>query len=141
VQRVTRAEVRVEGAVTGAVGTGLLVLLGVGPGDTPDTARALATKVARLRIFSDDAGKMNRAVTDVGGGVLSVSQFTLYGDTTRGNRPSFTGAAPPDEARALWLAFNEALRGHGLSVQEGVFGADMKVDLVNDGPVTLMLEL
>jgi D-tyrosyl-tRNA(Tyr) deacylase len=73
--------------------------------------------------------------------VLSVSQFTLYGDTTRGNRPSFTGAAPPDEARALWLAFNEALRGHGLSVQEGVFGADMKVDLVNDGPVTLMLEL
>lgn len=130
-----------DGAVTGAVGTGLLVLLGVGPGDTPDTARALATKVARLRIFSDDAGKMNRAVTDVGGGVLSVSQFTLYGDTTRGNRPSFTGAAPPDEARALWLAFNEALRGHGLTVQEGVFGADMKVDLVNDGPVTLMLEL
>ena len=140
VQRVTRATCTVEGRVTGETGPGLLVLLGVAPGDTAGTARALAGRVARLRIFGDDAGKMNRSVQDIGGGVLSVSQFTLFADTRRGNRPSFTGAAPPDQARTLYTEFNAALRDLGLPVGEGVFGAHMVLDLTNDGPVTITLE-
>ncbi|AFD25288.1 D-aminoacyl-tRNA deacylase [Deinococcus gobiensis] len=140
VQRVTRATCTVEGRVTGETGPGLLVLLGVAPGDTAGTARALAGRVARLRIFGDDAGKMNRSVQDIGGGVLSVSQFTLFADTRRGNRPSFTGAAPPDQARTLYAEFNAALRDLGLPVGEGVFGAHMVLDLTNDGPVTITLE-
>lgn len=141
IQRVSRANVRVDGAAVGEIGPGLLVLLGVGPRDDEEVAAQLARKIAKLRIFGDGAGRMNLSVGDVGGAVLSVSQFTLYGDANRGNRPSFTGAAPPERGRALYEAFNEALRGAGLTVEEGVFGAHMEVELVNDGPVTLMLEL
>lgn len=139
-QRVTRATCTVEGRVTGETGPGFLVLLGVAPGDTPEVARVLAGRIARLRVFADDAGKMNRSVQDIGGGVLSVSQFTLYADTRRGNRPSFTGAAPPEQARTLYADFNTALRALGLPVGEGVFGAHMVLDLTNDGPVTITLE-
>ncbi|MFD2608978.1 D-aminoacyl-tRNA deacylase [Deinococcus taklimakanensis] len=139
-QRVTRASCSVEGRVTGETGPGLLVLLGVGPQDTPATARALAEKIVKLRIFGDESGKMNRSVRDIGGGVLSISQFTLYADTRSGNRPSFTGAAAPDHAHALYADFNAALRDLGLPVGEGVFGAHMVIDLTNDGPVTLTLD-
>ncbi|MFD1730232.1 D-aminoacyl-tRNA deacylase [Deinococcus malanensis] len=140
-QRVTRATCTVDGIITGQTGPGLLVLLGVAPGDTPETAAALAGKTARLRIFSDDAGRMNRSVQDIGGSVLSISQFTLYADTRGGNRPSFTGAASPDRARELYRLFNDALREQGLMVGEGVFGAHMVLDLTNDGPVTITLDL
>ena len=139
-QRVTRAECVVEGRTTGEIGPGLLVLLGVGPTDSGATAQALAAKLVKLRIFADDSGRMNRSLADIGGAVLSVSQFTLYADTRQGNRPSFTGAAPPELARTLYAAFNAALRGLGTEVQEGVFGADMKISLTNDGPVTLTLD-
>ena len=140
-QRVTRATCTVEGELTGQTGPGLLVLLGVAPGDTDATAHAMAAKIAKLRIFGDEQGRMNRSVQDIGGGILSVSQFTLYADTRSGNRPSFTGAAPPEQARALYGTFNAALRGLGLPVGEGVFGAHMVLDLTNDGPVTLTLDL
>ncbi|WP_407570520.1 D-aminoacyl-tRNA deacylase [Deinococcus altitudinis] len=145
VQRVTRADCVVadsagKGHTTGEIGLGLLVLLGVGPTDTEAVARALAAKLVKLRIFSDDAGRMNRSLADVGGAVLSVSQFTLYADTRRGNRPGFTEAAAPELARTLYADFNAALRHLGTEVQEGVFGADMKISLTNDGPVTLMLD-
>ncbi|UBV41529.1 D-tyrosyl-tRNA(Tyr) deacylase [Deinococcus taeanensis] len=140
-QRVTRATCTVNGEVTGQTGPGLLVLLGVAPGDTDLTARTLAGKIARLRIFGDDRGRMNRSVQDIGGGILSVSQFTLYADTRSGNRPSFTGAAAPEHARALYGTFNAALRDQGLPVGEGIFGAHMVLDLTNDGPVTLTLDL
>ncbi|WP_310584587.1 D-aminoacyl-tRNA deacylase [Deinococcus sp.] len=139
-QRVTRADCVVAGQMTGEIGPGLLVLLGVGPGDTAEVASALAARTARLRIFSDEAGRMNRSLQDTGGAALSISQFTLYADTRRGQRPGFSGAAPPEQARALYSAFNAALRGLGVQVQEGVFGADMQVTLTNDGPVTLLLD-
>ena len=139
-QRVTRADCVVEGRVTGEIGQGLLVLLGVGPADTAAVARLLAAKLVKLRIFSDEAGRMNRSLADVGGAVLSVSQFTLYADTRRGNRPGFTGAAPPDLGRVLYAEFNAALRALGVRVEEGVFGADMQLTLTNDGPVTLVLD-
>ena len=141
VQRVTRAKCTVDGEVTGETGPGLLVLLGVAPQDSADTARTLADKLAKLRIFSDDAGKMNRSVQDIGGGVLSISQFTLFADTSRGNRPSFTGAASPKQGRELYAEFNAALRALGLTVGEGVFGAHMEIELVNDGPVTVTLDI
>jgi D-tyrosyl-tRNA(Tyr) deacylase len=140
VQRVTHADCVVAGRLTGEIGPGLLVLLGVGPADDGAVARALAGKLVKLRIFSDDSGRMNRSLADVGGAVLSVSQFTLYADTRRGNRPGFTAAAPPELARTLYAAFNAALRDLGVAVQEGVFGADMKINLTNDGPVTLMID-
>lgn len=139
-QRVSQARCEVGGQVTGQIGRGLLVLLGVAPGDTAGDAALLAGKIARLRIFGDEAGKMNRSVQDVGGAVLSISQFTLLADTKKGNRPSFLGAAPPEQGRALYTAFNAALRALGLGVAEGVFGADMQVSLTNDGPVTLLLD-
>ncbi|MFC4425308.1 D-aminoacyl-tRNA deacylase [Deinococcus navajonensis] len=139
-QRVTQATCTVDGQVTGRTGPGLLVLMAVAPGDTAETARTLAAKTARLRMFNDPAGKMNLSVLDVGGGILSISQFTLYADTRRGNRPSFTGAAAPDHARTLYQVFNEALREEGLTVGEGVFGAHMVLDLTNDGPVTITLD-
>ncbi|MEF2280035.1 D-aminoacyl-tRNA deacylase [Deinococcus sp. YIM 134068] len=139
-QRVTRASCTVEGRVTGETGPGFLVLLGVAPDDTADTARRLAAQIVKLRIFGDEAGRMNLSLLDIGGGVLSVSQFTLYADTRRGNRPGFTGAAPPEQARALYAEFNAALRAHGVPVGEGVFGAHMTLDLTNDGPVTLVLD-
>ncbi|MBX3468544.1 MAG: D-tyrosyl-tRNA(Tyr) deacylase [Planctomycetes bacterium] len=140
VQRVGRASVRVEGEVVGAVGRGLLVLLGVAAGDPPGCEELLAKKVAELRIFPDDEGKMNRSVGEVGGGALVVSQFTLLADCKKGRRPSFIGAAPPDEARARYERFCELLRGHGLEVQTGRFAAAMQVELVNEGPVTIVLD-
>ncbi len=140
VQRVSRAQVRVEGAVTGAVERGLLVLVGVARGDGPDDARALADKLAALRIFEDQDGKMNLSVADAGGGVLVVSQFTLLGDARKGNRPGFSDAAPPDEANALYQAVCDQLRARGLPVAQGVFRAHMEVELVNDGPVTILLD-
>jgi D-tyrosyl-tRNA(Tyr) deacylase len=141
VQRVSEASVTVEGRVTGAIGRGSLVLLGVGHADTDEAARALAAKVAKLRIFEDAAGKMNLSVQDVGGAVLAVSQFTLLADTRKGNRPSFTDAAPPEIAERLYETFCEALAAAGVPVQKGVFGAHMAVRLLNDGPVTILLEM
>ncbi|CAM4462229.1 D-aminoacyl-tRNA deacylase [Deinococcus marmoris] len=146
IQRVNHAICTVAGEVTGQTGPGLLVLLGVAPGDSAKTAKALAAKIAKLRIFGDDAGKMNRSVLDCvaqgqGGGILSISQFTLYADTRAGNRPSFIGAAPPEHARELYGTFNAALRDLGLTVGEGRFGDHMVIDLSNDGPVTITLEL
>lgn len=140
-QRVSRAKCTVAGEVTGETGPGLLILLGVAPGDDAAKAEQLALKVGKLRIFADEAGKMNRSVHDIGGGVLSISQFTLFADTSRGNRPSFIGAAPPEQARELYGVFNAALRTQGLAVGEGVFGAHMDIELVNDGPVTVTLEV
>ncbi len=140
VQRVSRAGVRVGGEEVGAVGTGLLVLLGVAPGDTADGARWLADKVVGLRIFPDGEGKMNRDVAEAGGGVLVVSQFTLYGDCRKGRRPSFVGAAPPEVAEPLYEAFVAAVRANGVPAATGRFGAMMQVELVNDGPVTLIVD-
>jgi D-tyrosyl-tRNA(Tyr) deacylase len=139
VQRVSRAAVRVDGAVVGEIGTGLLILLGVATGDGEPEAAALAGKVARLRIFPDDEGRFDRSVADVRGSALVVSQFTLLADTAKGNRPSFTAAAPPEEAERLYERFCTALRELGVPVEQGVFGARMDVELVNDGPVTIVL--
>jgi D-tyrosyl-tRNA(Tyr) deacylase len=140
VQRVGRAEVRVGGEVVGSVGRGLLVLLGVAHADTDADARWLAEKVVGLRIFEDDAGKMNLGVAEVSGGVLVVSQFTLYGDCARGRRPSFVEAARAEQAGPLYEAFVSAVRALGVPVATGQFQADMQVELVNDGPVTLIVE-
>jgi D-aminoacyl-tRNA deacylase len=139
-QRVARAEVRVGSDVVGAIRGGLLVLLGVTHDDGEDEARALADKLAALRVFSDDDGRMNRSVLDVGGSVLLVSQFTLYADLRKGNRPSFVAAAPPERARPLVDAVAARMRAAGLEVAEGVFGAAMAVSSVNDGPVTIWLD-
>jgi D-tyrosyl-tRNA(Tyr) deacylase len=140
VQRVRRAAVRVDGAVVGEIGHGVVALVGVRRGDTAAVARELAAKLVHLRIFEDDAGKMNRSLLEVGGAVLSVSQFTLYADTTRGRRPSFIEAAEPAAARALYEGFNDALRAHGVRVVTGRFGAVMLVEIHNEGPVTILLE-
>ena len=139
-QRVTRASVRVGGETAGAIGPGLLVLLGVGQEDGEAEARYLAEKSAGLRIFEDEQGKMNRSVVEVGGSVLVVSQFTLYGDCRKGRRPGFSAAAPPETANRLYLFYVEQLRQLGLTVATGIFQADMAVELVNDGPVTLLLD-
>ena len=140
VQRVASALVTVEGTARGAIGPGLLVLLGVARGDGPAEADALATKIARLRIFEDDEGRFDRSALDVGAAALVVSQFTLQADTTKGNRPSFAAAAPPAEAEPLYERVCATLRELGLAVETGVFGARMEVELVNDGPVTIVLE-
>jgi D-tyrosyl-tRNA(Tyr) deacylase len=140
VQRVSRGEVRVDGRATGAVGRGFVVLLGVAREDSEEDARAMADKVAALRVFEDAAGKMNLALAEIGGGVLVVSQFTLLGDARKGNRPSFVEAAPPERANALYERFCAALREKGLAVGTGVFRATMEVELVNDGPVTILLD-
>jgi len=140
VQRVSRASVIVDGEVCASVGGGLLVFLGVGHGDTAETARSLAAKVVALRVFEDAAGRMNLALGEAGGAVLCVSQFTLYGDVRRGNRPSFSAAAEPALAEALYGAFCDAVEALGVRCERGVFGAHMDVDLVNDGPVTLLLD-
>jgi D-tyrosyl-tRNA(Tyr) deacylase len=141
VQRVSRASVTVEGEVVGAIGTGLLVLLGVAPGDGDAEIAWLADKLAGLRIFPDDDGKMNRSLVDVGGEALVVSQFTLYGDTRKGRRPSFVGAAAPDLAEPLYERFCDAMLAAGAKkVGRGRFGAHMDVELVNDGPVTLIVD-
>jgi D-tyrosyl-tRNA(Tyr) deacylase len=139
-QRVREASVTIEGRVAGAIGVGFLLLVGFAPGDTTAEVEWLADKVTGLRLFPDDEGKMNRDLAAVGGALLVVSQFTLYGDASRGRRPSFIGAARPEEAIPLYEAFIAALRGAGLEVATGEFGADMQVALVNDGPVTLLLE-
>jgi D-aminoacyl-tRNA deacylase len=140
IQRVSEASVRVEGGVVGRIGAGLLVLLGVGQGDGEDDADYLAEKTLNLRIFPDAAGQMNRSVTDVGGGILVVSQFTLYGDVRRGRRPGYSSAAAPEEANRLYERFVARLRPSGLPVATGVFRAMMDVALVNQGPVTLLLD-
>ena len=139
VQRVTRASVTVEGGVVGAIGGGLVVLLGIAIDDTAEIADRLAGKVARLRIFEASDGKFDRSVHDTGGEVLVVSQFTLLADATRGNRPGFSAAARPEVAEPLVERFCAALSGHGVPVATGVFGARMSVALVNDGPVTIIL--
>jgi D-tyrosyl-tRNA(Tyr) deacylase len=140
IQRVAQSQVTSGGEVLGAIGAGLLVLLGVGHADVPDDADWLADRVVDLRVFADDAGKTNLCLADVGGAVLVVSQFTLYADARKGRRPSFTDAAPPSLAVPLYERFVARLRGRGLQVETGRFGADMQVALVNDGPVTLWLE-
>ena len=140
VQRVTRARVTVDGGTVGQIGAGLVVLVGVADVDGEQEAEALAGKVARLRVFEDDAGKFDRSVGDTGGAVLAVSQFTLIADTRKGNRPSFARAADPDLAEQLYDHFAGALRELGASVSRGVFGARMTVSLVNDGPVTIVLD-
>ena len=139
-QRVSKAAVLVDGESVGAIERGFLVLLGVTHGDGLEEAKWLANKVAGLRVFEDDQGKMNLALHDVGGSVLVVSQFTLYGDTRKGRRPSFTDAAPPEVAEPLVDYFVERLRQRELHVEEGVFGAHMEIVIHNDGPVTLLLE-
>jgi D-tyrosyl-tRNA(Tyr) deacylase len=139
-QRVSRARVLVDGRASGEIGAGLVVLLAVGRDDTPEVARSMAEKVANLRIFADDEGKMNRSLVDSGGAALVVSQFTLYGDARGQRRPSFIEAAPPDLANALYEEFARQLRGMGVTVQTGVFRAHMQVELVNDGPVTILLD-
>ena len=140
VQRVAKARVQVEGDVVAEIGPGLCVLLGVRRGDEGAAAQRLADRVARLRIFENDQGKFDRSVLDTGGGVLVVSNFTLIADTAKGNRPSFSEAAPPEEAEAVYETFCAALRELGLAVEAGVFGARMDVALANDGPVTIVLE-
>ena len=139
-QRVSRAKVSVNGQISGEIGPGLLVLLGVGAGDTRAAADYLAEKTVGLRIFEDAGGKMNLSVVDVGGAVLVVSQFTLYGDVRRGKRPSFDGAAPPDAARELYEYFVERIRAAGLRCETGQFQEMMQVELVNEGPVTILLD-
>lgn len=140
VQRVSRAKVTVQGRVTGEIAAGLMILLGVGKEDASPVALALAEKVANLRIFEDDAGKMNRSLLDVKGAALVVSQFTLYGDARGQRRPSFIAAAPPDKASALYEDFNAKLRELGVTVATGIFQTMMSVELVNEGPVTLLLD-
>jgi D-tyrosyl-tRNA(Tyr) deacylase len=140
-QRVSRAEVRVEGAVAGRIGRGLVALVGVGHDDTAMVARTLARRTTELRIFPDDAGRTNRSLIDVGGAVLAVSQLTLYADTSRGRRPSFLGAAPPAQGERLYGVYADELASLGVQVERGVFGARMEVDLVNEGPFTIWLDL
>jgi D-tyrosyl-tRNA(Tyr) deacylase len=140
IQRVTQARVEVEGKVTGEIGAGVLVLLGITKPDTAADAEFLANKIAGLRVFSDAAGKMNLSLLDTGGAMLAVSQFTLYGDCRKGRRPSFDDAAPAEQARALYEHFIEAARRTGVRVETGIFQAHMAVSLVNDGPVTLIIE-
>jgi len=140
VQRVSRACVSVDASVTGEITMGLVILIGVGHDDTSAVAASMASKISNLRIFQDDHGKMNRSLLDVGGSALVVSQFTLYGDARGQRRPSFVAAAPPDQAKNLYEEFAEALRSLGVTVATGVFGAMMSVKLVNEGPVTILLD-
>lgn len=139
VQRVTSASVSVAGDVVGQIGRGLVALVGIGQDDGDDELRWMAEKVARLRIFPDEADRFDHSLLDIGGAVLSVSQFTLLADVSRGTRPSFTKAAPPELAAPAWERFNDLLREQGIDVATGVFGASMQVALVNDGPVTIQL--
>jgi D-tyrosyl-tRNA(Tyr) deacylase len=139
-QRVRDASVTVEGRIVGEIEAGLLILICAMPEDTPDVATRLAEKISKLRLFKDEVGKMNLSLLQTGGAALVVSQFTLAADTSRGNRPGFSGAAKPDDAERLYLHFAESLRALGIPVATGTFGADMAVALVNDGPVTLWLD-
>ena len=139
-QRVTRANVTVDGQIVGEIGHGLLILLGIGHGDGEAQIKAMSEKIVHLRIFEDDEGKMNRSLLDIGGQALVVSQFTLYADARRGRRPGFTDAAPPSLAELLVERFKEAIAAYGVRVAGGVFGAYMQVELLNDGPVTIWLD-
>lgn len=139
-QRSKAASVTVDGTVTGAINHGYVLLVGITHEDTHEDVAYLAKKVANLRLWEDADGKMNHSILEHGGAILSVSQFTLYGDAKKGNRPSFINAARPEAAEPLWEAFNQALREHGLHVETGIFGAMMDVALINDGPVTILLE-
>ncbi len=141
IQRVTHASVTVEGDRVAEIANGLLILLGIGPEDTEENARVMTKKIAALRIFQDEADKMNLSVRDIGGSAIVVSQFTLYADCRKGNRPSFVGAAAPDLASPLVDRFAELLNEQGVPTQTGVFGAHMDVDLLNSGPVTILLEM
>lgn len=141
VQRVSDAAVRVDGAVIGEVGQGLLILICAMQGDDAAKSAQLASKISKLRIFSDESGKMNKSLIDTGGAALIVSQFTLAADTSRGNRPGFSAAAPPDEGEALYLRFIADMQALGIPTAQGKFGADMKVSLTNDGPVTIWMDL
>ncbi len=140
IQRVQRASVRADGEVTGQIGPGLLVYVGVMEGDGPAQARWLAGKVARMRIFTDDEGKLNRSVQDIGGGVLAISNFTLYGDGRKGNRPSYVAAARPELAEPVFQVFVDAVATEGIATGQGVFGAHMEIDSLADGPVNIILE-
>jgi len=140
IQRVTEARVEVDGQVVGAIGRGLVILLGVGPTDDETTGESLAQRIAELRIFRDQEGRTNLSLLDVGGSALVISQFTLFADTRRGRRPGFTGAAPPDQAERLYERFADALARLGPRVERGRFGAEMAVELVNDGPFTIWLD-
>jgi len=140
VQRVKQAAVRIEGKTHAEIGKGLVLLIGIGRVDTVEDVEYVARKCAGLRIFEDEAGKMNHSASDVGGAMLAISQFTLYGDTRKGKRPSFTEAAPPEQAEPLYERFVEVLREEGLEVCTGIFGAYMAVEIHNDGPVTLIVE-
>ena len=139
IQRVSQASVTIDGKIAGAIQQGLLLLVGICPEDGPEDIEYAVRRISQMRIFSDDADKMNLSVQDVGGQILSISQFTLYADTKKGNRPAFTGAAKPELATALYDQFNQKL-AQTVPVQTGEFGADMKVSLVNDGPVTIVLD-
>ena len=139
IQRVNRASVSIDGALHAAIGQGLLLLVGIGPDDSEEDLEYALGKISKMRIFSDREGKMNLSVKDIGGQVLSVSQFTLFAETKKGNRPAFTGAAKPDMASRLYDRFNDLLAAE-VAVKRGVFGADMQIDLVNDGPVTILLD-
>ena len=141
VQRVTEASVRVDGTVIGEIGHGVLILVCAMQGDGPDVSAKLAPKISKLRIFKDDAGRMNRSLLDTGGAALVVSQFTLAADTSRGNRPGFSAAAPPEEGAALYETFKADMASLGIEVASGQFGADMAVALINDGPVTIWLDI
>ena len=139
-QQVSRASVTIEDQVVGQIGWGLLVLLGVGQGDSEAQVKTLADKIVQLRIFVDEAGKMNRSLLDIQGDVLVISQFTLHADIRRGRRPSFTDAAPPSIAESLYERFKEAITSYGLTVASGIFGASMQIDLCNEGPVTIWMD-
>lgn len=140
VQRTTEASVTIDNMVSGAIGPGLVVLLGIQPGDGAKEIRWMAEKIATLRIFEDDAGKMNRSLVDTGGEMLIVSQFTLYGDCRKGRRPGYSSAAPPEIAEPLYEQFIQEIQGMGIGTGTGIFGANMQVSLTNDGPVTLLID-
>lgn len=139
-QRVSEASVSVEGKIVGQIGSGFMALVGIGHGDDPSVVSWMAEKTSVLRVFEDDAGKMNRSILDIGGSVLAVSQFTLYGDCRKGRRPAFTAAAEPSVAEELYELYVQKLKEQGVAVETGIFAADMKVSLVNDGPVTMLLQ-
>ena len=140
IQRAKQGSVTVDGVVTGAIDKGYVLLVGITHTDTAEDVAYVAKKITDLRLWEDEDGKMNHSIIEAGGAILSVSQFTLYADTKKGRRPSFADAARPEQAKPLWETFNEALRGHGLQVETGIFGAMMDVALINDGPVTITVE-
>ncbi|WP_436717881.1 D-aminoacyl-tRNA deacylase [Roseiconus lacunae] len=139
-QRVSEASVKVDGEIVGQINHGFVALVGIGHGDDEKIVEWMADKTVQLRVFEDDAGKMNRSLADVSGGVLAISQFTLYGDCRKGRRPAFTAAAAPEVAKQLYEHYVNAIGKHGIEVQTGIFAADMKVSLINDGPVTMLLD-